>query len=263
MMTTRTDDVGTSEITEDAFLGGALTVLQPRQGYRAGIDAVLLAAAAPVGGKPGERVLDAGAGVGVVGLCIAQRAPGTRVTLVENEPELIVLARENVNRNGLEERVSVIAADITAPAAVLAAAGLSADSFDHVVANPPFHIEGHGRRPRHVIKAAAHAMPAGSLAQWVRFLTRVAAPGGSLTMVHRPDVLPDLLGLLRSRFGGLKILPLHPRVGEPAVRILVQGRKGSRAPLTLLSGLVLHEKDNRFRPEVARILRDGAALPLD
>ena len=82
-------------------------------------------------------------------------------------------------------------------------------------------------------------------------------------MVHRPDVLPDLLGLLRSRFGGLKILPLHPRVGEPAVRILVQGRKGSRAPLTLLSGLVLHEKDNRFRPEVARILRDGAALPLD
>lgn len=255
-------EIALSEVTEDAFLGGALSVLQPRHGYRAGIDAVLLAAAAPVGDRAGEQVLDAGAGVGVVGLCIARRVPTSRVALVESEPQLVLLARENVARNDLDARVAVIAADVTGRATVLAASGLTPDSFDHVVANPPYHVEGRGRRPRHPIKAAAHAMPEGVLQRWVQFLTRVTAPGGSLTMVHRPEVLAELLPLLDGRFGALSILPLHPRVGAPAVRILVQGRKGSRAPLRLLSGLVLHEDGNRFRPEVANILRQGAALPL-
>lgn len=262
-MTIRPERAGPEEVSEDAFLGGALTILQPRHGYRAGIDAVLLAAAAPVAERRADRVLDAGAGVGVVGLCIARRVPTAHVTLVESEPQLVALARENVARNGLEERVTVIAADVTGPAAGLAAAGLAPDSFDHVVANPPYHVEGRGRRPRLSIKAAAHAMPAGSLARWVRFLTRVAVAGGTLTMVHRPDALADLLRLLEGRFGALKIRPIHPRAREPAVRIIVQGKKGSRAPLTLLSGLVLHEgDDSRFRPEVANILRHGAALPL-
>lgn len=263
-MTTRPDaEVGLEDVTEDAFLGGALSILQPRKGYRAGIDAVLLAAAVPVGTNRVERVLDAGAGAGVVGLCIARRVATAQVTLVEKDPFLVELARANVARNNLEERVTVVAADVTGPAADLAAAGLKPDSFEHVVANPPYHVEGQGRRPRHAIKATAHAMPAGSLARWVQFLTRVAAPQGTLTMIHRPDALPELLRLLDGRFGALEILPLHPRQGEPAVRIILRGRKGSRAPLVLKSGLVLHEEDgNRFQPDIARVLRDGAALPL-
>lgn len=249
-------------MTEDAFLGGALTILQPRAGYRAGIDAVLLAAAVPVEGGREERVLDAGAGVGVVGLCIARRVPTAHVDLVENEPQLATLARQNVARNNLQDRVKVFEADLAGPAAALAAAGIAAEAYAHVAANPPFHVEGRGRRPKHGIKAAAHAMPAGSLGRWVRFLTRVTAPGGSLTLVHRPEVLSELLPLLDGRFGAIKILPLHPRAGEPAVRILVQARKGSRAPLTLLCGRVLHNDDHSFRPEIADVLRRGAALTL-
>lgn len=251
-----------SDVTEDAFLGGALTILQPRLGYRAGIDAVLLAAAVPAEAGSGERVLDAGAGVGVVGLCIARRIETARVDLVESELQLVALARQNVARNGLTARVRVIAEDVAGSAAALTAAGVAADSYHHVAANPPFHVEGHGRRPKHAIKAAAHAMPAGSLARWVQFLTRVAVPGGSFTMIHRPEILPELLPLLDGRFGALRVLPLHPRAGDPAIRILVQGRKASRAPLALLSGLVLHKNDNSFRPEIADILRHGSALAL-
>ena len=263
-MTTRPDgEVGLQDVTEDAFLGGALNILQPRKGYRAGIDAVLLAAAVPVVENRVERVLDAGAGAGVVGLCIARRVSTVQVTLVENDPFLVELARANVARNSLRERVIVVAADVTGPATDLAAAGLTPDSFEHVVANPPYHVEGRGRRPQHAIKANAHAMPEGSLARWVQFLTRVAAPHGTLTMVHRPEALPELLRLLEGRFGALEILPLHPRQGEPAVRIILRGKKGSRAPLVLKSGLVLHEEDgNGFRPDIARVLREGAALPL-
>jgi len=116
-MTTRPDgEVGLQDVTEDAFLGGALSILQPRKGYRAGIDAVLLAAAVPVVENRVERVLDAGAGAGVVGLCIARRVSTAQVTLVENDPFLVELARANVARNSLRERVIVVAADVTGPA---------------------------------------------------------------------------------------------------------------------------------------------------
>ena len=104
-------------------------------------------------------------------------------------------------------------------------------------------------------------MAAEGLEQWARFLARMAAPGGSLTMIHRADALATVLDALDGRFGELRILPLHPRAGEPAHRILVTGRKASRAPLKLLPGLVLHgDEGNGFVPELAAILRDGAAL---
>ena len=70
---------------DDAFLGGALRILQPQEGYRAGLDAVLLAAAAPVRASRKDRVLDVGAGVGVVGLAVAQRMHRAHVTLVERD----------------------------------------------------------------------------------------------------------------------------------------------------------------------------------
>ena len=250
------------QVTEDAFLGGALRVLQPVGGYRAGIDAVLLAAAVPVKAATSERVLDLGAGVGVVGLCIAARVGEARVTLLEIEPNLAELARRNVVRNGLEGRLDVISADVGASARTHAELGLSAGTFSHVVANPPFHVQGCGRPARDPIKAGAHAMPAGGLERWVHVMARLAASGGSATLIHRPEALCELLAALEGRFGALKVLPIHPRAGAPAVRVLVQGRKGSRAPLTLLPGLLLHGNDNRFLPEVDGILRHRASLDL-
>jgi tRNA1(Val) A37 N6-methylase TrmN6 len=249
-------------VSEDAFLGGALTALQPVGGYRASIDAVLLAAAVPVKPTASERVLDVGAAVGIVGLCIAARVAKAHVTLLEIEPSLAGLARENVARNGLEGRLHVISADLGATARTHAELGLHPGSFSHVVANPPFHVQGRGRPARDPIKAGAHAMPAGGLERWVRFMARMAAGGGSATLIHRADALGELLATLAGRFGALKVLPIHPRAGAPAVRVLLQGRKGSRAPLALLPGLVLHGSGNRFLPAVDGILRRGAALDL-
>src|SRR5258706_6943656 len=120
-----------ADVTEDAFLGGILSILQPKAGYRAGIDAVLLAAAMPPVGGAG-RILDAGSGVGVVGLCVAARMPEARVTLVEVEPRLVSLARENITSNGLGARVDVVAVDITEPAQAVAGLGLAAGAFAHI-----------------------------------------------------------------------------------------------------------------------------------
>jgi tRNA1(Val) A37 N6-methylase TrmN6 len=251
------------EPTHDAFLGGSLMVSQPSRGYRAGLDAVLLAAAVPAR-QPDQplTVLDLGAGVGTVGLCIAARLAMAQVTLLETQPELVQLAACNIARNGLAARIRVIAANVHDSAERLQSQGLLPDAFDHVVCNPPFDVEGHGRAPPNALKARSHAMPAGELEQWARVLARYCRPSGMVTMIHRADALGVVLAALSARFGDLRVLPLHPRVGEPATRVIVQGIKGSRAPLVLRAGLVLHKPDGHgFVDVLQAVLRDGAGLP--
>jgi tRNA1(Val) A37 N6-methylase TrmN6 len=248
--------------TDDAFLGGALNILQPQEGYRAGLDAVLLAAAAPVEAGLDQHVLDVGAGAGVVGLAVARRVTDAAVTLVERDAELAALARANITRNDLSTRVEISEADVTRPLRELEDLAPLAESFDHVLANPPFHTEGRGTAAGDAKKAAGHAMPDGNLERWVRFMAAMARPGGTATLVHRAEALGEILQALEGRFGGILVLPLHPTEGEAAGRVLVQGTKGSRAPLRLIAGLVLHNPDRGFRPEVEAILRNGAPLDL-
>ena len=245
--------------TEDAFLGGALSILQPKGGYRAGLDAVLLAASVP---QDARAVLDVGAGVGVVGLAVARRLADARVTMIEREPELAALARANIARNGLGQRVSLIEADILKLPREDPGVGAADETFDHVLANPPYHVEGRGTAATDPAKAGSHAMAPGDLDRWVRCMVRMARPGGAATLIHRADALGDILTALAGRFGGAIVLPIHPREGEPASRVLVQARKGSRAPLQLSAGLVLHNADHSFRRDVDAILRHGAALDL-
>ncbi len=246
------------EQTDDAFLDGRLQVLQPRKGYRAGIDGVLLAAA--VQPEPGARVLDVGAGVGIVGLCLARRLPQVRITMVERDPGLAGLARQNVDRNGFGDRARIILADVTRPLADCPELAGAAGTCDHVLAYPPFLVEGRGTAAGDGVKAQANAMPEGALDQWVRLMATMARPDGHIGLIHRADALPEVLDALAGRFGGAAILPLHPRPGASASRILVRAVKGSRAPLQLLPGLALHGTGNDFRPEIAAVLRDGAPL---
>ena len=249
-------------VTNDAFLDGALSIRQLRSGYRAGLDAVMLAAAVP--GEAGRplRVLDVGAGVGTAGLCVARRLPSAEVVLLEKQRELAELAAEYVQHNDLAARVRVVTADIGATAAELRAHALVDESFGHVIANPPYHDTDAGTLAPDALKAGAHAMDEGGLEAWARFMARMAAPGGVATIIHKTEALGRVLAAFDQRFGAIRILPLYPRVGTLAHRIIVQGTKGSRAPLQVLPGLVLHEAGNGFTPAAQEILRRGGALPM-
>ena len=251
-----------ADVTDDAFLGGALSILQPRSGYRAGLDAVMLAAAVSHAADRSLRVLDVGAGVGTAGLCVARRLPSAEVVLLEREPQLAALAAENTRRNGLEDRVRVVAAAVGAPAAELRASGLADESFTHVIANPPYHDTEAGTLAPDASKAQSHAMPDDELQSWARFMARMAAPRGEALIVHKVEALHRVLAALAPRFGAIRILPLHPRIGEPAHRVIAEGTKGSRAPLQLLAGFVLHTEGNGFTAAAQAILRGGAGLPL-
>lgn len=250
---------GAANTTLDYFLGDRIALRQPVRGYRAGIDAVLLAATA----RPGEGpLLDLGSGVGTVGLCALARLPDLRATLVERTPELAQLARDNIAANALDDRAEVVEAEIGKPLPAEAARVLKAGSFAHVVANPPFHDEAAGTSSLWPLKAVSHAMTSDALEQWARFIARMAAPGGRATMIHKAEALPRILSAFENRFGALTILPVHPREGAPAIRVIVDGVKGSRAPLVIKPGLILHGAGNAFLPEIDAILRNGAALQI-
>lgn len=249
-------------VTEDAFLGDRLIILQPASGYRAGIDAVLLAASVPETAGESLNILDCGAGVGTVGLCVAARCSNARVTLVEREPALADLARRNIHRNDLQARVSIVPGDVTAPAQRPEAPPLPPESFDHVLANPPFHDVGGGTRARDPMKQASHAMQPAALEHWIRFAARMARPSGRVTLIHKAEALPVLLSALADRFGALAVTPIHAYTDKLAIRILITGIKGNRAPLTLNPPLILHDPAGGFTPYVGRILRQGAPLTL-
>lgn len=253
---------GEVEVTDDAFLGGALKVLQPKSGYRAGVDAVLLAASIPCG-PAHERCLDAGGGVGTVGLCVARRCPNASAVLLERAARLVELAEENVKRNDLALRIKVFSGDLTQSWSEMAGHGLASESFDHVFANPPFHVDGRGTPSPDPWRSAAHSMPEGDLDLWGRLLARMAAPGGTGTLIHKAESLGSVLSAFAGRFGRLRILPVYARSDSPAIRVIVQGTKGSRAPAAILPGFVLHGDGNAFTPEAEAILRHGASLDLE
>ena len=247
-------------VTCNTFLGDRLQILQPATGYRAGVDAVLLASAVLVRPDSASKILDCGAGVGTVGLCIAARCPTASVTLVEREEDLVELARRNVSANHLHDRVCVVPGDITVAASNVAAPRLAAESFDCVVANPPFHDDAGGTHATDPLKRVSRAMRTNALQDWVRFAARLAKPSACFTVIHKSEALPGLIEAMRDRFGALAITPVHAFAGKPAIRVLVSGVKGSRAPLSLLPSIVLHEPGGAFTPYVSRILRQGAPL---
>ncbi len=250
------------ETSFDAFLDGRFTLEQPSKGPRASIDALLLAAIVPCKGEAGERVLDAGCGCAPIALCLATRFAHLQVTGIECQSDIVALARRNVAHNKLEARVLIIEADLIKPLGELPQKGLEPQSYAHVVANPPFYRTDRSRSCASEDKSAAHRLQGGELAQWIRFLTAMAAPKGSLNLIHRPDSLPELLTLLKGRFGALKIVPVYSDPQRPAIRILIQGIKGSRAPMSLLPGLVLGCQKGRYGIDVEAILREGKALVL-
>lgn len=220
-----------TEAEIDAFLEGRLGLRQGR-GHRAGHDAVLLAALTPPEAE--GLILDIGAGAGAVGLMAAIHAPRARVGLVEIDAGSCALATENVRRNGLETRVSVHQADVTA-ATARRAAGLVDESAALVLTNPPFYDPARVRVTPDAGKARAH-VAATPLAEWVRGGLALLAPGGVFAMIHRADALHDCLVAVEGRLGGVSIQPVHTRAG-PATRILLRGTKGSKAPLSLLEPL--------------------------
>jgi tRNA1(Val) A37 N6-methylase TrmN6 len=251
-----TDPAG--ELTEDAFLGGQLRLRQRKSGHRAGHDAVLLAAATPAGA--GQRVIDFGAGVGAAGLALARRVAGIELVLVEIDAGLAQLARDNARSNAIPAETIVL--DLNASAEAFAALGLTPDSADVVLMNPPFNDPARHRASPEKTREIAHVATATTLQGWIHAARRTLKSGGVLSLIWRADRLAEVLAALDRGFGSLAILPVHGDPAAPAIRVLVRAIKGGKAPTRLCAALMLNDESGVPNKQVQEVLAGKGVLPL-
>ncbi len=244
-------------LTRDAFLGGKLHLWQPKVGYRAGVDPVLLAAS--VAAKPGQSVLDLGCGVGAAMLCLGARVPGLALTGLELQPDYAELARRNSSEMGIE--AEVITGNLTEMPT-----DLRQQRFDHVITNPPYFDRRTGPTANDTGRETAlgEATP---LADWVKAAAKRCAPQGYVHLIHRAERLPGLLAAMASRLGSIEVLPLVARPGCAARLVLIRARMGGRADFRLHHGMILHDGPSHdpdrenYSATITCVLRDGAPLP--
>lgn len=244
-----------TEVTEDAILGGRVRIRQPARGYRVNVDTLLLAAAQPRVIADGARVVEPCCGVGAALLAVAARHEGDISFVgIERDPGFANTARQNVELNSASHRIRVVEGDALD-------AGADYGLFDHVFFNPPYDTPGEGRAPAEGKRAAYLADR--PLGDWIKVWSNRMRAQATLTLIHRAHRLGDILDALDGRLGGVEVLPIYPSARDGARRVIVRARKGSRAPLQILRGLVLHPSEDtkeKYTPEADALLRGEAQL---
>lgn len=249
------------ETTQDHLFKGRIRFYQPAVGYRSAIDTVLLAASVNAGS--GDRVVDMGCGVGVAMLCLGTRIDGVLIDGIEIQPVLAELARRNISENAFNDRLHAFGGDIASPPD-----GVKGGEYDFAMANPPFMAPANGNAPPGEIKRTANFEGDADLKQWVKAALGLVRRKGTVVLIQRADRLGDIISAISGASdpngegaGDITILPIHPKKGSPANRVIVSFRRAVKAPVTLLEGITVHTDNGGYTPLLERVL-DGGAVSL-
>ncbi len=235
--------------TVDQFLGGKVLLKQPKTGLRATSDAVVCAACVSI--NQNETLLDVGAGSGIIGLCVNARIP-CHITSIEKQPDLIQLIQENAQLN--HQSITPILMDIFQKDQI------KGQLFHHVVTNPPFYdTTGQGRR--NCQQRTAYQADF-QLTQWLQFCMKHLKAKGTLTLIHQPQYLNEILSVLSTKLGHIEIIPIQSKKDTPANRIIVRGKLGDKTPIKILPPLIMHHKNGTRTRVAEKILRQGLPVSL-
>ncbi len=234
------------------LLNKNILLRQPKEGFRASIDSVLLAAACRASGN--DTILDMGCGVGAVTLCLLHRLKNVHVTGIERQEVYKNLAEENASLNGFGERAHFIQACVT---------DFNVDTkdhrFDHIVSNPPYFGNGSHLISPNVLKA--EAMAGEDIPEiWIKKAFDLLKPKGELVLINPADCLVRIINALGKKFGAVEIIPLWPKQGRNAKRIIVRAIKNRKSAPVIHHGLILHKEDGDYTNEANAILRDGKSI---
>ncbi len=240
-----------ADYSEDYLLDKRIKVLQPINGYRASTDAVLLSAAV-INVKKGDTILDVGSGTGAISLCLAERykTRGVNITGLELQEELAELSNQSAKLNGFDflhfELVDIFKNK------------LPRCSFTHVISNPPY--SDHDMPSPYQGKSTAHNFKDVSLKDWISLMIKMIKPQGYFYMVNRAEALDDIIAAIHGKLGGIEVIPLYSKNGQAAKRVIVRARKDSKAPLSIHSGIIIHQDNGEYGETARKILRDGDIL---
>ena len=238
--------------TRDMLLSGRVTLFQPKKGFRAGTDSLLLAAALEAGA--GARALEVGCGAGGALFPAAWRLPDATFTGLEQSGQMAELARRAVLENRFEGRVEIVEGD---------AGEMPIDwenRFDLVFSNPPFFGEGTIKQPGEGKRDAyIEGLP---LKGWVDAMLFALRPKGTFVMIHRAAEMARILALIERRSGEITVIPVRPYPGAEAKRVIIKARKGLRSgPMRLLGGIDLFDcKGGAVSARMTAISEEGAGL---
>lgn len=243
------DGADMQDYSDDTLLGGRVLLRQPRAGYRAAIDPVLLAAFCPA--EAGQAVCEFGGGTGAALLCLAARVPGLSLTALEPDATM---------RNYLTHNAAANSAVVEIVAGAVGAQWvLPEGAYDHVIFNPPFFEAGTYSLSPYDTRNQAHALTVG-LEAWAKAARRALKPQGQVAMILHAAQMAEALGALQKGFGAVEVMAVRPKVGENASRVLIRAKLGRKTPLAILPDLVLHAADGSYSKAAQALLRDGESL---
>ncbi len=236
------------------ILGKRLKLSHLSNGFITSMDSVLLAAACPA--QPNEKVLDMGCGVGGAGFCLLARMPQIHLTGVDIQPEQIKLAELNADVNGYKENTNFETINVE---------DLNHEkAYHHIIANPPYLKKDEHLRSAHVEKAKAMGFDSdgGTLGEWIGKAHFCLKSKGTLTLIHRADCLDEIIRIIGKRFGAIEVIPLWPKTGISAKRVIIRAIKDRRSPAILHYGLTLHDAGGQYTMEADKILKHAEGLLL-
>jgi len=242
--------MGTSK---DSIMRGQVILHQPIEGYRAGVDALFLASAVPAKAK--DRVLELGCGVGAAMLSLATRIDGVKIDGLELQPHLAELAQSNITANEFQDRMRVFKGDLLSPPV-----DLEIGHYDCVFANPPYMSDDRGNPPQNPSRRTAHVEHGAGLTHWVDTALDYCRHKGSVVFIYRADRLDEVIRAMNGKAGEITIIPLWSKIGDNAGRVIIRARKGIKTPLTLTSGIVLHNDDGTYSDAADAVLCGNLAL---
>lgn len=224
-----------------------LKLLQKKDGFCFGVDAVLLSHFAKI--DKNSAVIDLGTGTGIIAVLLAAKRQLSRVVGLEIQPDMAEMAKRSVKLNGLENIIEIICGDIKDAVKLFGAA-----SFDAVVTNPPYMERGGGLVNPTDTKAVARHEILCTLEDVVGVSAKLLKPGGKFSMVHRPHRLADIVYQMRKNEIEPKYFRfVHPFAGKKPNLLLISGTKKGRPELKVLEPLYIYDSDGNYSEEINKI----------